>query len=449
MPCVGVGHLYQPLGRHFNAGSVAITSSKPKMNTFQTASSPYPIQSFHLMVSQTIQEVQSKVQAPDALIAMSALTAMAAACQGLIDIKLPTGQVRPVSLNLMCLADSGDRKTSVDNLMSVPMHSMDEARASRDKSAHAEYSVEKRVWAATAKGLERLLVQALSDEQPIDDLKSRILEHLKKEPIKPRKRRFMRQSLTDRAFMEAIEGDGESIVLATDEGEIVLQGGAMGKLGLKNSAWDGARVLSFDRADHTNVVARNPRVTLSVMVQPRVLMAYIERHGEIARGSGFWARNLVAMPMSTQGFRFVSFIDNSWQHLPKFHVRAAALLHEYEEKISAGTVTRQVLEFSDDAIARWIQMINTTEMMLQPWGYLNDIKDFASKAMEITGRIAAILHHFNQEQGKISVDTLNRALQIVEWHLHEFKRLFSPQYRAPQEQIDALSLERYLQTHYC
>lgn len=134
-------------------------------------------------------------------------------------------------------------------------------------------------------------------------------------------------------------------MLATDEGEIVLKGGAMGQLGLKNSAWDGARVLAFDRAGDTHVVVRNPRVTLSVMVQPRVLMAYIERHGEIARGSGFWARNLVASPTSTQGFRFVNFIDNTWHELPKFHQRIAALLAEYDEKISAGPFTRDVLSF--------------------------------------------------------------------------------------------------------
>lgn len=444
----GVGQPFHPWDRYSTAFGVVSPFLKPNMNHFQTSSAPYPVDAFHLMACRTIREVQSKVQAPDALIAISTLATMAVACQGLIDVRLPSGQVRPVSLNLLCLAESGDRKTSVDNLISAPMHALDEARAGRYESDLAQYRVDKRVWAATTKGLDRAIARALTKNQPVEGLKEQLLSHLKAEPSKPRQRRFMRQSLTDRAFMEAIEGDGESIMLATDEGEIVLKGGAMGQLGLKNSAWDGARVLAFDRAGDTHVVVRNPRVTLSVMVQPRVLMAYIERHGEIARGSGFWARNLVASPTSTQGFRFVNFIDNTWHELPKFHQRIAALLAEYDEKISAGHFTRDVLDFSDEAIERWIQMVNITEGMLQPWGYLNDIKDFASKAMEIAGRVAAILHHINQEEGKISVDTLNRALHIVEWHLYEFKRLFSPQFRAPQDEIDALALENYLHTHY-
>ncbi len=258
----------------------------------------------------------------------------------------------------------------------------------------------------------------------------------------------MRQRMADRAFMEALEGDGESIGLVTEEGGIVLQGNAMGSLGLKNSAWDGARQLSWDGAEGSSIIVKNPRVTLSVMVQPAILTDYLNRHGDKARGSGFWARHLVAMPESTQGFRFIRYVDDTWHHLPKFHERIAELLQEYEDMINEGRAQRKVVEFSEDAIARWIDMVNTTESLLQPYGYLNDIKDFASKAMEIAVRVAALLHHFTKQEGKISVDTLNRALDVVEWHLHEFKRLFSPQYKAPSEQIDAASLENYLMTRY-
>jgi hypothetical protein len=68
--------------------------------------------------------------------------------------------------------------------------------------------------------------------------------------------------------------------------------------------------------------------------------------------------------------------------------------------------------------------------------------------MEIAGRIAALLHHFTGQEGKISVDTLERALQILGWHLDEFKRVFSPLGKMPQEILDAQLLMDYLQSHF-
>jgi hypothetical protein len=409
---------------------------------------PYPVEAFHFLIANTIRELQDKVKAPDALAAMSCLTAMSVSCQGLIDVKSPSGQVRPVSLDLLCLAESGERKSTLDNLASVALHAADDMRAGRYQISLEEYFVEKRVWSAITEALERELKKAAVAGEPIDDIKHRLVEHLRKEPVKPRLRRMMRQRMADRAFMEALQGDGESIGLTTDEGGITLNGKAMGSLGLKNSTWDGARQLSWDGAEGSHIVVKNPRVTLSVMVQPAVLAEYLSRHGDKARGSGFWARHLVAMPASTQGFRFIRYIEDTWHHLPKFHERVTELLREYDDMISKGLVQRKIIEFSEEAIARWIDMVNQTEAMLQPYGYLNDIKDFASKAMEIAVRVAALLHHFTKQEGKITVDTLNRAIDIVEWHLHEFKRLFSPQYQAPSDQIDAAALERYLLTHY-
>lgn len=418
------------------------------MYTTYPNTEPYPVEAFHLLIANTIRELQEKVKAPDALVAMSCLTAMSVACQGLIDVKSPAGQVRPVSLDLLCLAESGERKTTLDNLASVALHVADEARAGRYQVLLEEYFVEKRVWSAITEALERELKKTAVAREPLEDIKQRLVEHLRKEPLKPRLRRVMRQRMADRAFMEALQGDGESIALTTDEGGTAFNGNAMGSLGLKNSAWDGARQLSWDGAEGSHIVVKNPRVTLSVMVQPAVLADYLNRHGDKARGSGFWARHLVAMPASTQGFRFIRYIDVTWHHLPKFHERVAELLHEYDDMINSGRVQRKVIEFSEEAVVRWIDMVNQTESMLQPFGYLNDIKDFASKAMEIAVRVAALLHHFTKQEGRISVDTLNRAVKIVAWHLHEFKRLFSPQYRVPSEQIDAASLESYLMTRY-
>lgn len=416
------------------------------MNTIITP--PYPLHAFHFIVQYAAEEVCRHVQAPDALVGMAFLTTLSVSCQGLIDVRLPSGQVRPSSLNLMTIAESGERKTGVDNLVSAPIYTDDELRAKKYEADIAKYYIELRFWKAVDAGIRRQITKMTQKGESVDDLYRQLSEHAVKAPLKPRLRRIMRHNATERAIMEALQGNGESIAFLSDEGEIILKGGAMGQTGLRNKGWDGARLLAFDRADAESIIARNPRVTVAFMVQQAVLRAFFVRHGDVTRGSGHWARYLVGWPTSTQGMRFMSYADPVWVRLPVFHARVTELLEEYGRRVDAGKIERTVVDFSDEAKVRWINLVNRTESMLRPCEYLHDINDFASKAMEIVGRVAGLLHWFSKQEGKISVDTLERALVIVEWHLHEFKRIFSPQCAVPEVQVDAQVLERYLFSHY-
>ena len=85
--------------------------------------------------------------------------------------------------------------------------------------------------------------------------------------------------------------------------------------------------------------------------------------------------------------------------------------------------------------------------MLREGEYLSDINDFASKVMEILARLAAAMHYFGAEGGKITLDTLERAFAIIRWHVEEYKHLFSPQFVVPQDQIDAHAIANYLRLH--
>jgi hypothetical protein len=244
--------------------------------------------------------------------------------------------------------------------------------------------------------------------------------------------------------MEALEGDGASIAITSDEAQVMFQGGAMTQLGLLNKAWDGARLMTLDRADMNHILVMNPRVTINIMTQREVLMSFLEKHGAIAKGSGHWARYLVGWPVSTQGFRWVTQRELLWTQVPLFQERMRTLLDQYDAMADAGEIQRELITFSDDAKARWFSLARETEWMLRPGDYLHDIHDFASKAMEILGRLAAVLHTFNGEQGPITLDTLERAFEIIKWHVDEYKRLFSPQFTMPQDQIDANEVARYL-----
>lgn len=417
------------------------------MNLYSTTA-PYPLSAFHLVTREAIEEVLRNVQAPDSLVAMEFLANMSAAAQGIYDVRLPTGQECPISLYLTVLAESGERKTAVHKLVALPLYEFDQMCLAKHDADLEQYKLNMVWWEAVEKGLRRKITKLAQDGEEIDEACRQLAEHAAAKPEKPRKRHLMRQDVSARGTMDAIEGDGESIAFLEDEGENVIKGGAFKETGLTNKAWSGATTLTIDRGNNVSIVARNPRVTVSFMLQPLVLEELLHRRGRYLRGSGHWARYLMAYPASTQGTRFIYQLDNEWIHLPKFHARNRELLDESGRRIDAGEVEREMQEFDEDARAKWLHLSNTIESQLNSFSYLHDIKDFASKSMEIVGRIAALFHVFSKQEGKISVDTLNRAVSIVDWHIHEFKRLFSPEFAVSQEQTDAQALECFLYTRF-
>jgi hypothetical protein len=182
------------------------------------------------------------------------------------------------------------------------------------------------------------------------------------------------------------------------------------------------------------------------MTQEEVLKSYCEKRGKLAKGSGHWARYLVGYPLTTKGTRWMAPDELVWEHLPKFHARVRELLVQFQDMMASGEIEREIIEFSEDAKARWIQQANDTEWMIRPGEYMSDIDDFASKTMEIIARLAASMHYFAGDGGKISLDTLVRAIEIVAWHVDEFKRLFGARHVMPQEQADAYNVAKWLRT---
>lgn len=406
----------------------------------------YPLDAFLLTVREAGFEVIHNVQAPDALVGMSLINAIAMACQGLIDVKLPTAQIRPVSQYLVTVNESGDRKTTVYHLVLKPFHEADKRALASHDLKMKQYQTEIGSWQAKNKGICRAISKAASNGESTAALDTQLAEHAQLKPKTPHLRYFLREDITAKAIMEALQGDGESIAITTDEGNVLFQSAPMSHLGLLNRLWDSPEMLPLDRSGYEQTVAMNPRVSVSIMTQSAPLKAYLDKRGSVARGSGHWARYLVGWPYSTQGYRKVQTNELVWQHLPKFHARARVLLQKYQAMIESGKVEREIVEFSDDAKARWFDLAVRTESLLRQGEYLSDINDFASKIMEILARLAAAMHYFGGEDGKITLDTLERAFTIVQWHIEEFKSLFSPQFVMPQDQIDAHKVVTWLRT---
>jgi hypothetical protein len=397
----------------------------------------YPINAFHLVIREAAYEVLEHTKAPDALIGMAFIHGLTLSCQGLVDVRLPTGQVKSVSQNMLIIAESGERKTTVYDLVLKPVKDADNESILMYRSRLEQFKIEDELWHATFKGISRAISKAKSKGELTTELEQQLSEHGRLKPKKPRLRYYLRQDMTSKAIMEALDGDGESIAISIDEGHVYFKSASSSCFGLHNQIWDSPESLSLNRADLEFLFAKHPRESVCIMTQSAPFKAYIEKRGSVARGSGYWARYLVAWPQSTQGYRGVKPGEQIWKYLPKFHARVNELLEEYRIMIESGKVERKIVEFSEDAKARWYELAAQVEGMLRPGEYLSDINDFASKIMEIIARLAAAMHYFNGEGGKITHDTLERSFILVRWHIEEFKFLFSPQCVMPQDQADA------------
>ncbi|MBF8178369.1 YfjI family protein [Herminiimonas contaminans] len=391
----------------------------------------------------SIEELIRNIQAPDALIAMEVGSCMSIVTQPLYDIRLPTGQVRPLSMNWAVIADSGERKSAVHAIVAKPIYEFDQRMKEKYDVQIEHYKAELDFWKSVLSGLKQKLVKLTREDACVKDLKEQMSEHAKAKPAKPRQRRIMRKLTNERAMMEALEGCGESIGFVSDEGQVLVKGGALERVGINNSLWDGAELV-MDRSDGVQLHVKDPRMSISFMIQRLVFKQFLGKRGDELRGSGNWARYLIGDPRTTKGTRFISTVNPPYVHLSKFQFRMGELLEEYERRIELGKIERDILEFSEDAIRRWIEMSNEIEYMLRPSQYLHDIDDFASKVLEITSRLAGVMHVFSSQEGKISVDTLQRAFDIVGWHIDEFKRLFSPELAVSEVVINAMKVEDYL-----
>lgn len=410
------------------------------MNTFSATNSPYPLDAFPVFLRDTINEVVSRGLVPPALVGTIVLAALSSAIQRRVKVRLPAGAgVSPSSLYTVIKAASGERKSWVEKMIFRPIVEHDEKVGRQYVDEVMKYHARMDIWRCKKKTiLGKISAEASIEEELREELET----HYLSEPKFPIKRSIIRQDLSERAIVEALHGENEAISIICDEGEIALKSVLMSKTGILNTVWSG-RNLQMDRAKGIHLQATNPRVTLSLLVPPEVLKSYLEKHGTLTRGSGFWARVLICDPPSTQGSRFMcSTAEPHWDSLSSFHERLTMLL------VDSLNNSEVIYEFDEDAKMSWIRSINSIEVNLSPNGFFHDMRDFASKAGEMAARIAAIFHHATGQTGRISVDTLNRAGVILNYHIFEFKRIFSEELVFSEIQSDTRTLLGYIQSEW-
>ncbi len=418
---------------------------------------PYPTHAFTPRIQRAAEELATNVQVTDIIAGTSCLTGLSIALSPLVDWRHPlSGQIRPSVLYQAIAAISGDRKSSAEAELCAPLYAHDIEVYEQAEEHEDAYKKAYARWAALRK---RVLSQyaKLVEAGEVDKAEARLSAIEAQEPARNIAHRLIYTDATKRSIFEALEGNGKAMALLTDEGQTLLSSTVMRHYGFLNSAWDGKKLLSLDRAEHKHLIARNSRLTISFMIQPDVLADFFAKRGKIVQSSGLCARFLFSRSPSIQGLRQPR-LNLPLDHLLPFHARLRESLSAYKQMLESGRVTRDVIEFDEQAKSLWLQIASKVEADFHPGHYLHDISDFGNKYMDVVGRIACLLHYFEAETvnlpdglnerasaiGQISADTLTRAEHIAAWHLNEYKQIFSPPPQRPPEELDADSVYSYL-----
>lgn len=410
---------------------------------------PYPITSLPPGIEAAVTEVLAFVQCPASLAASSALSALSLAGQGLADVRRDDRLSGPLSLYFLSIAESGERKTTVDSLLVGGIREWEQAKESEAAPEMAEFKAAHEAWESEKAGLLAQIKEHARSDKDTSTLKTRLVDLQKCEPKGPRYPQVLRGDATPEALAWSLSHRWPSAGVISSEAGIVFGGHANGKdsilrnLSLLNQLWDGIS-LRIDRRTTESYLVQGVRLTMGLATQRQTIQDFFSSSRGLARGSGFSARFLIAWPETTQGTRFYKSPPPSWPHLSKYQMRLIEMLEEtpFPTGDEENGLILPSIELASVAKAAWIDIYNAIESDLAPGRDLSEARDIASKGGDNIARLAALFSLF-EGKSDVSATNIERASQIVIWHLYEAKR-FLGEILEDREEIMAGKLDQWL-----
>ena len=364
--------------------------------------------------------IQSRTQAPIEICAQSVLAVATLAVQAHIDVDLPGGGTKPVVNMFVSIAESGERKTSVDKIALAPVRDM-EAQWNRDhKLALAEYENRLVAWKTARSGVKKGAV--------VDIVAA--LGEIGLEPEAPPHPMLICSDVTPEALVLHLEKGRPMAGLFTAEGGILVGGAAftdesrMRTAALINSLWDGEPIRR-QRVGTGTTFLPGRRCCAHIMMQQVVADRLLG--DSMLDGIGMLARMLVVAPESTAGSRL--FKRDAPENAATLRVyddriKALLLMEPITGNLHGRELVPRVISLDAAASAAWIVFHDQCETALRTNGELATIKPFAAKLAEHAGRLAAVLTAYaDPEAQTVPLWAMESGIQLAGHYAMEMLRL--------------------------
>jgi putative DNA primase/helicase len=440
---------FRPFSAEIDTGNLgAEVWQAPESLVMQSDTAPYPIDALPASIRHAVEEVQAFVQAPIEMVAASALTALSIAGQQLADVRRAATLSGPTGLYFLTVAESGERKSTIDNYFVSAIREYERGRREVAKADVANHAADLASWEAKREAAGGKLKKAAADGKDLDRATADLAGVEATKPMSPRVARLIYGDVTIEKLTRNLATSWPAGAIVTSEGGVLFGGHAMGRdsasrtMSALNELWSGA-TLTVDRATSDSYAVRNARLTMGIQVQPSVLSSFMERERNM-RGSGLLARFLFSAPTSTQGRRKFRDAPADWPALRPFNKRVSELLSITPNIDGDDGLVLPLLDFTPEAKAVWVGWCDFIESQLGPTGELANVRDLASKAADNLARLAALFHVFEiGAMGLIGVEAVNAAAPIILWHLDQGRNYLGAFNLSP-DVANAAALDRWL-----
>lgn len=378
---------------------------------------PYPLDALGEVLGAAAKRLHEVIQCPAALAGQSILAAASLAVQALADVHID-GRREPLSLWLVTVGDSGERKTGVERYALQAHRAHERLQLEQYQADKKAFEIEERIYKGKLKEAEQKKAGNLRDA----------LMRLEDEPRAPLAPWLLLDEPTLEGLHKLFQIGKPSLGLFNDDAGDFLGGNAMNRDNRAKTAagmsklWDSGQ-FSRVRAGDGAAKFYGRRFALHVMVQPVIAEGVLS--DDLLTGQGFLARCLMTWPQSTVGTRLYVATDLAQDPaLCRYWLRIDELLN-LPLPVRDGTANElepRALTLEPEAKALWVEAHNAIERDMRD-DYAH-IKAWASKGAHQALRIAGVLALVDKPNATtINRDTLNRALALMDYYLAEAARI--------------------------
>lgn len=334
--------------------------------------------------------VHTLTQAPFGMCAQSVLAAASLATQGHADVALPYGADAraPLSLFLVTIASSGERKSGVDRLTTKAVAKREDELREQNRQEDRGFTADHRAWKAASAEAEK---RGKGDREAIAAKLRELVE-----PAPPPDPMILCDDVTPEGLVKQLIRGQPCMGLFAPEGGTLAGGRAMDDdnrlrtAATLNKLW-GAEPVRQTRAGDGATHAEGYRLAMHLMVQPGVAAALL---GQPELGdTGLTARFLLTAPASTAGSRMFRTPDPADERtLAEYGRRIGALLRDLPKSgPTGGGLAPPALGLDARARDVWVAFHDYAERRLADGGPWAPIRGFANKAAEHAARLAGVL----------------------------------------------------------
>jgi hypothetical protein len=404
----------------FGAGASVDQVGPTQLLPDQPSESPLDLNALGPVAGRFAIDLAEVVQVPEPLALHVVLSALSTCCMHHANLEID-GRISPLTLALINVAKSGDRKSAADRLAH---HAIEEAEA--------EWLREYAMSAAARKAEEVIRTSEINRIQKDKSLTATAkTEQILDLPFSERREPglIIKDSTLEGIHKVLRRGNPYQAVIASDGGDVMnpeQPGDKVTRLFTGwSELWDGSQFKRIRATEGESFAVQSPRVTFNIQIQPYYGEKLFSDRKFLEQG--IQGRFLTTWAKSRMGTRLYQSVDlktmesaQNFYQVTRERVEHKPIFHP------GGGLDLPSIQFAPAALNAWIDVHDAIEGQLGEGGELGHIQPMAAKMAENIGRIAGILAVFDGYK-EISLEHTEQAIHIGQFYLSEMLRISAKQ----------------------